>query len=80
MREHQYRERYARSLEEMRIEGDEDDNIKHMWVHVKRAIVESTREVCGSVRVGGGGNSKSVWWNDEIKAVVRRKNDAWKEV
>ena len=79
MREHQYRERYARSLEEMRIEGDEDDNIKHMWVHVKRAIVESTREVCGSVRVGGG-NSKSVWWNDEIKAVVRRKNDAWKEV
>ena len=52
MREHQYRERYARSLEEMRIEGDEDDNINHMWEHVKRAIVESTRDVCGSVRVG----------------------------
>ena len=30
------------------------------------------REVCGSVRVGGK-NPKSVWWNDEIKAVVRRK-------
>ena len=38
-------------------DGDEDDNIKHMWEHVKRAIVESTRDVCGSVRVGGGTKS-----------------------
>ena len=33
----------------------------------------------GSVRVGGK-NPKSVWWNDEIKAAVRRKDAAWKEV
>ena len=32
-------------------------------------MVEIAREVCGSVRVGGK-NPKSVWWNDEIKAVV----------
>ena len=48
---------------------------------------ESAREVCGSVRVGGK-NPKSVWWNDEIKAEVRRrcwqlemkrqKKDVWK--
>ena len=42
-------------------------------------MVESPREVCGSVRVGGK-NPKSVWWNDEIKAPVRRKESAWKEV
>ena len=30
------------------------------------AMVESAREVCCSVRVGGK-NPKSVWWNDEIK-------------
>ena len=42
-------------------------------------MVESAREVCGSVKVGGK-NPKSVWWNDEIKAAVRRKEDAWKGV
>ena len=42
-------------------------------------MVESTREACGSVRVGGK-NPKSVWWNDEIKAAVRRKKAAWKGV
>ena len=29
---------------------------------------------------GGGKNPKSVWWNNEIKAAVRRKEAAWKEV
>ena len=42
-------------------------------------MVESTREVCGSVRVEGK-NPKSVWWNDEIKAAVTRKEAAWKGV
>ena len=42
-------------------------------------MVESGREVCGSVRLGGK-NPKSVWWNDEIKAAVKRKETAWKEV
>ena len=36
-----------------RVEGDGDDNVKHMWKQVKWAMVESAREVCGSVRVGG---------------------------
>ena len=31
------------------------------------------REVYGSVRGGGGENPKSVWWKDEIKPAVRRK-------
>ena len=28
----------------------------------------------------GGKNPKSKWWNDEIKAAVRRKEAAWKGV
>ena len=28
----------------------------------------------------GGGNPKSVWWNDHVKSGVKRKEDAWKEV
>ena len=28
----------------------------------------------------GGKSPKSVWWKDEIKATVRRKEAAWKEV
>ena len=50
-----------------------------MWEQVKYVLVESARELCGSVRVGGK-NPKCVWWNDEVKAVVRRKEAAWKEM
>ena len=28
----------------------------------------------------GGKDPNSVWWNDEIKAAVRRKEDTWKGV
>ena len=42
-------------------------------------MVESAKEICGSVRVGRK-NPKSVWWNDEIKAAVRRKEAASKGV
>ena len=28
----------------------------------------------------GGKNPKSLWWNEEVKAEVRRKEAAWKEV
>ena len=41
--------------------------------------MESAKEVCGSVRVGGK-NPKSVLWNDEIRAAVCRKEAPWKEV
>ena len=74
-----YREGYARSLERKGVEWGGANNVELMWEQVKRAIVESAREMCGSVRVEGN-NPKSVWWNDEIKAAVRRKEAAWKEV
>ena len=46
---------------------------------VKWAMVESAREECGSVRVGGG-KPKGEWWSDQVKAMVKRKEDTWKEV
>ena len=54
-------------------------SVWRMWEQVKQAMVESARKVCGSVRVGGK-NPKSVWWNDEIKSAVGRKEAAWKGV
>ena len=30
--------------------------------------------------VSGGKKLKSVWWNDEVKSAVRRKEAAWKKV
>ena len=39
---------------------------------MKRAIVDSGREVYGSVRVGGK-NPKNVGWNDVVKAAVEIK-------
>ena len=50
-----------------------------MWEQVKGAMVENAREVHGSVGVGGK-NQKSVWWNDEVKALVRIREAAWKVV
>ena len=34
--------------------------------------------MCGSVRVGEK-KPKSVWWNNKVKAAVRRKEAAWKK-
>ena len=42
---------------------------------VKWAIVDSAREICGSMRVKGK-NPKCVWWNDEVQAAVKRKEAA----
>ena len=50
-----------------------------MWDKMKRAMVESARKMCGSVRIVGG-NPKSVWWNYQVKAAVKRKEDNWKRV
>ena len=68
MREHQYREGYARSLEGKGVEWD----VKHMWEQVKRAMEEIAKEQCGLVRVRGK-NPNRVWQNDEVKAAFRRK-------
>ena len=53
LREHEYREGYSRSLLGRRVEWVGDDNVKHIWEHVKLAMVESAKEVCSIVRVGG---------------------------
>ena len=58
LRKDWYREGYARSLEGKRVERDVD-NVKHMWEQVKRAMIKSAREVCGSVRMVGK-NPKSL--------------------
>ena len=31
LREHRYREEYARSIEEKKVEWDGENNAKHMW-------------------------------------------------
>ena len=49
-----------------------------MWEQAKWAMVESARKVRGSVRVGDR-NAKSVCWNNQVKTVVKRKEDTWKE-
>ena len=40
------------------------------------ARIPSAREVCGV----GRKNPKSVWWNEALKAVIKRKEDVWKQV
>ena len=79
LREHQYREGYAKSLDGKGVEWDGENNVENIWKQVNRTMVESAREVYGPMKVEGK-NPKSAWWNDEVKAAVRRKEAAWKEV
>ena len=60
LREHQYMEGYATCLESKRVEWDEVRNVEKMWGQAKQAVVDSARDVCGSVTMGGK-NSKNVW-------------------
>ena len=46
-----------------------------MWEQVIRKITESTRKVCGSLRVG---KTSECVVDGEVKAAVRRKEAAWK--
>ena len=50
-----------------------------MFQHKKWEMVENAREVCGSIRVRGK-NPDTMWYNNEVKVVSTRKEDAWKEV
>ena len=52
LREYQYSDRYARSLEGKEIEWDGDNNVEHIWEQVKWAMVERAREACGSMSWG----------------------------
>ena len=47
LREHQYREGYARSLEGKRVEWDEVSNVEQMCEQVKQIVIDNAREVCG---------------------------------
>ena len=51
LREYQYREGYAKSFVGKGVECG-DSNVKPIWKQMIQAMVESAREVCGSVRVG----------------------------
>ena len=42
-------------LKRKRVE-ENGDNEEHLWVQFKRAMFESAREVCVSLRMGGGGD------------------------
>ena len=48
------------------------NNVEHMWEQMKQAMVEKSEELCGSVKVECG-NPKSVWWNNQVKSSVKRK-------
>ena len=51
---------------------DGENDVEHMWEQVKMAMVEGAREVCDLMRVEEK-NQRSVWWNDEVKVAVTRK-------
>ena len=60
LREDNYREGYARSLERKGVKEGVENNVEHMWEQVKQGMVESARQVCGLVKIGGR-KPKSVW-------------------
>ena len=53
LRENQYREEYARSLESKRVKWDGKSIVEHMWEQVNRRMVKSAKEVYDPVRMSG---------------------------
>ena len=59
-------------VSQVRVEWDKGRNNEQAWEQVKCAMLDSGREMCGSVGVRGK-NPQNVWWNKVIKVAVKRK-------
>ena len=62
MGEQQYKEEYASAHECKIVEWNKVSNVDQMWDQVKQVVIDSEREVCGSVSMERE-NPKSDCWN-----------------
>ena len=63
----------------VRVEYDESETLskcESKWNEQWFTVQES----CLAPREGRGKNPKNVWWNDLVKAAVKRNEGGWKEV
>ena len=54
------------------------EELEEIWSIYKEAITESASEVCG-MKIIGGTNKRTAWWNDRVKLKVKEKKEAWKK-
>jgi hypothetical protein len=78
LNEQSYRDKYERTLLSKSVVC-EQNGIEQIWTHLKEALVNSAREICGSAKVGNR-NVNSEIWCDEVKQAINRKKEAWLKV
>lgn len=54
-----------------------DGNVEDLWQLFKHMLLETSKEVCGTILLDNT-RKQTAWWNEEIKNQVKAKKDKWK--
>ena len=56
------------------------EDIEMEWSLFRTAIISSAVESCGRkrLRMAGGSEKRTPWWNQDVKETIQAKNDAFK--
>ncbi|XP_039278742.1 uncharacterized protein LOC120350237 [Nilaparvata lugens] len=82
LRKPERRDMFERKMEEELIWGEEElagKGIEEIWHALKITIIRVGKEVCGCRRIKGTGNKCTKWWNEEVKARIKEKKEAWRK-
>ena len=77
------RKQFASSItSKFRLLPDASEDIEQEWLLFRSAIISSDDESCGRkrLRVAGYREKRTPWWNQEVKAAIRAKKDAFKDL
>ena len=55
-----------------------NNTIETNWLLYKEALTSSMEEVCGRKLIKGNGK-RTAWWNENVKAKIKEKKDAWRK-
>ena len=72
-----YQDRIKRFITEKQIEVS-NNTIEINWQLYKEALTSCMDEVCGRKLIKGNGK-RTAWWNENVKAKVKEKKDAWRK-
>lgn len=75
------RDKYAEliAMEVLRIEEElQYMTLEEKWQTFKKIVNKAGTESCG-IAISGGSKKRTSWWSQDIKNIIKRKKEAWKE-
>lgn len=68
---------YQKQIKEKLDSRGGENDLKKQWTTIKESILKSAEDVCGKRKVNNI-RKGTRWWNEDVKAVIKKKKDAWK--